>query len=166
MTRRINPEHIRIILELANASPFIQFIGMKITEIGEGTSRMEVPVRRNLTNSMGSIHGGAYATMLDALTYWAVYCGVEEGDGLITVDLNVHDLSTVRDAHDACVYGFGRAIRTGRTLCISEGRIEDEHGRILAFGTSTIMVLQGRGTVAGSLERLGITDLPKKFLEG
>ena len=156
--RTISPEHIEAVLALANSSPFNRLAGISVVSISPGRSEIEVDVTRGISNSMGSIHGGAYATMLDALTYWAVYCDVGEGDGLVTVDLHVHDISSVRSIEGARLRGVGKALKMGRTLCISEGRIEDEEGRLLAFGTSTVMILPGRGDLIGP-------SLPPKFLD-
>ena len=49
----------------------------------------------------------------------------------------------------------GRCIRAGRTINYAEASIKDKEGTLVAHGTSTLMVLPGKGIRVGA----------KKFLD-
>jgi acyl-coenzyme A thioesterase PaaI-like protein len=39
----------------------------------------------------------------------------------------------------------GCCIRLGKSICYSEARVYDEDGELIAHGTSTLMILPGKG---------------------
>ena len=39
----------------------------------------------------------------------------------------------------------GRTIKLGRTLGLGEARVEDEEGKLFAYGVGTFMILPGQG---------------------
>lgn len=100
------------------------------------------------------VHGGVYASVADAAAFWAAYTEVEEGITLTTVDLKLNYLAPVSEGY---LIAKGRSIKIGKTLCLAEASVEDEAGRMLAHGTSTLMVID-------SLKIQGEKQLPPKFL--
>jgi uncharacterized protein (TIGR00369 family) len=52
----------------------------------------------------------------------------------------------------------GRQIKIGKTLGYAEAEVTDENGKLLAHGTSTLMILPGKALAADP-------PLPAKFIE-
>ena len=71
--RKINPRHLERVMRLTNSCPYYSLLGLRIVELGSGYSRVEMDVEEKLMNPFGSVHGGAYASLVDAAAYWAAY---------------------------------------------------------------------------------------------
>jgi uncharacterized protein (TIGR00369 family) len=101
------------------------------------------------------VHGGVCASLVDASVFWAVYAGFAEAVGLTTVDLRLNYLAPVKAGK---LIGKGRSIKTGKSICLGEATVEDDKGRLISHGTSTLMVID-------SLKIKGHSELPPKFLD-
>ncbi|MDR2035980.1 MAG: PaaI family thioesterase [Coriobacteriales bacterium] len=159
--REINPEHIKALKELMNRGPFYQLLSMRLCEVAVGYALVEVDLQDKHHNPFGTVHGGAYSAMIDTAAYWSAYCELNEGVGLTTIDLNVNLLAM---AKSGLVSVEGRSLKVGRSLCLTEASVKDESGRLLAHGTSKLMVLQGKQSIATAIQTMDHTELPPKFL--
>jgi uncharacterized protein (TIGR00369 family) len=113
----------------------------------------KIDVAHKHLQPLGHVHGGVFASIIDAATFWAVFYGVEESAGATSVDLKLNYLAPARSGK---LIARGRQLKLGRTLGYADAEVTDESGRLLAHGTSTLMVLHGKGIVNASL--------PPKFL--
>lgn len=161
-TRTLNPAHLDQVKLLADNSPFLNLLGVKLVDLGMDYCRTEAEVTPELLNAFGGIHGGAYAAMMDNASYWCLYCGMDEDAGYTTIDLNVSDLRSVREGR---IVTEGRAIKYGRTLCLSEAVAKDEQGRILVHATSKFLVSPEIQPISVAASRAKIGPLPPKFLD-
>lgn len=159
--RKINPEHIESILDLINRGPYFELLSMKVCELSTGYSRVEVDLERKHLNPFGIAHGGVYSSVIDTAAYWAVYCEVEENAGFTTIDIKVDNLSMAKDGK---IIVEGRSIKIGRSICLSEATAKDIHGKLLAHGTSKLMITQGLQSIGHAIEALGYRALPPKFI--
>jgi uncharacterized protein (TIGR00369 family) len=103
----------------------------------------------------GLVHGGVLASVVDAACFWAVYAQVPDGTGMTTVELKLNYLAPVSGGK---LRAEGRCIKAGKTICLGEARVEDAKGKLLAHGTSTLMVLP-------DLQLADQASLPPKYLE-
>jgi uncharacterized protein (TIGR00369 family) len=152
--RRLNPEHVRAVANLVNHSPYFSLLSMEVLDLSMGTAHLKIAVHEKHLQPFGMVHGGVYASLIDAAAFWACYCQVEEGLALTTVEMKLNYLAPTSKG---VLIGKGRSIKMGKTLCLADAVIEDEQGRILAHGTATMMVLE-------SIQMEGQTGLPRKFL--
>ncbi|HIV19844.1 MAG TPA: PaaI family thioesterase [Candidatus Merdivicinus intestinigallinarum] len=159
--RQINPQHIDALLKLINSSPYFRLLNIRVCELREGYSKIQVNLEQKHLNPFGSAHGGVYASAIDTAAYWAAYCGMDEDAGFTSIDLSVSNLAMVQTG---LITAEGHAIKTGRSLCLCEAAAADENGRLLAHGTSKLMVLQGKQSVADAIRAMGAPALPEKFL--
>ncbi|MBQ2297131.1 MAG: PaaI family thioesterase, partial [Ruminiclostridium sp.] len=58
----------------------------------------------------------------------------------------------------------GHVVRVGRSICLSEATVKNQEGKLLAHGTSKLMVLEGRQSIHTLLAAEGADPLPPKFL--
>jgi len=93
--------------------------------------------------------------MIDAACFWASYTEIEDLLALTTVEMKLNYLAP---ATSGPFTAKGQVVKTGKTLCLSEARIWDQHDRLLAHGTATMMVLD-------SLQLEDQAGLPPKFLD-
>ncbi len=161
--KKINPEHVKAVIALINQGPYFMLLSIKVCELGAGYSKLEVELENKHLNPFGGIHGGVYSSLIDTAAYWAVYCDVEENAGLISLDVNVDNLSPVKDG---LILVEGKRIKSGRNVCLAEALITDSRGKPLAHGTSKQMVTPGLQTISQAVSAMGHQPLPPKFITG
>lgn len=157
----LNPEHIKAVLELINQAPFFKLLSMEVHTLDLGYCRVEVDLDTKHLNPFGGLHGGVYAALIDTAAYWAVYCDLDEDAGLISLDLNVDNLSTVKDGK---LIVEGNRIKVGRSICLAEATVTDGQGKLLAHGSSKQMVTRGLQSIPQAITAMGYPPLPPKFL--
>jgi len=160
--KTVNTEHIQKVIEVHNSGPFLKLLSIKILELDVGRSLLEVCIDEKHYNPFGSIHGGAYSSALDTACYWAAYCELDENTGYTTSSLKVDSLAMIQKGR---MLIEGRTIKIGRSTCLTEARAEDENGKLLAYATSNLLVLDGRQSIKHAFEVMGYQDLPPKFIE-
>lgn len=156
----LNQDHIRKLIALVNQSPFFQLLSMTIDDMGVGFSQLRIELEQKHLSPYMAIQGGVYSALIDAAAYWAVYAELPEEAGLITIDVNVNNLASVKEG---TILAYGRRIKVGRSICLADVRVEDATGRILSQGTSKLLVTQGLQPIVQIAELAG-TSLPPKFL--
>jgi len=154
--KRLNPEYVERVIGLANGSPYFQLISMKICELGLDHSVLEIDLDRTHLQPFGQAHGGVFASIIDAAAFWAGFGSLEQDAGMISVDLKLNFLAP---AESGKLIARGRRIKLGRTLGYAEAEVTDGDGKLVAHGTSTLIVLQGRAVLSPS------PPLPPKFLD-
>ncbi len=138
--KRINPEYLKRISEQINSSPYWSLLSMKIEDLGWGVSEVAMEVAEKHLQPMGIAHGGVLASLVDSATYWAVCPRLEKGTGLTTVEMKLNYLASVREGR---LIGEGKCIKLGKTTALAEAKILDLEGRLLSYGTATMLVLKG-----------------------
>lgn len=125
---------------------FWQHIGIEVMDAREGWARLRVQVRDELRNAPGApVHGGVYATLVDAAIGCALATVNPEsagGVGQSTLDLNVTYLARARG--DA-IFAEGALLRRGRSVAFGEVKVTDGEGTLVAVGRATYMILQRQG---------------------
>jgi hypothetical protein len=74
---------------------------------------------------------------------------------LVNVDLKLNYLEPVARGR---LIAEGRSIRSGRTIRYTEATIRTEEGALIAHGTSTLMVLPGKGLPLGKPKFVSRTE--------
>lgn len=156
----LNPKHVEQVLELINSSPYFRLLDMRVSEMCVGRAVVEMAMSPKLRNCFGGIHGGVYASVIDTAAYWAVYGDVDEDSGFTSIDVSVSDLSSLQEG---TIIVKGTSVKAGRSLCLAEASVFAGDGRLLAHGTSKMMILKGRQSVRQLAASAGIR-LPPKFL--
>ena len=117
-------------------------IGALGEEFGEDFVRIRMPYRPDLTNSGGTFHRGALATLLDV----ALCCAARPSNTaelmVITLDLSVHFLSS----SDRDVIAEARCLKRGRSVAFSQGEVRSLDGELLATATATLKLVPRRPT--------------------
>jgi uncharacterized protein (TIGR00369 family) len=151
-----NPAHIERLGRVINNSPYFELMSMKICDIGVGHSRFEIDLNKKHLQPFGLVHGGVFATIIDTATSWAIFYSIEDQDaGMTSVDLKLNYLAP---AASGKLIAKGRQKKVGNTLGYATAEVTDEAGKILAHGTSTLMILQGKAPPADPA-------FPPKFIE-
>ncbi len=146
----LNPKYKEAVAKVVNQSPYFSLLSMKIKDLKWGASLLEVQLEEKHLQPFGNVHGGVMASVVDAATFWATFPQVENGLGLTTVEIKVNYLAPVQKGR---LIAEGRCIKIGKTLALGEAFVRDGGEKLIAHGTSTMMVLPG-------LTVQGYKDLP------
>jgi uncharacterized protein (TIGR00369 family) len=157
----LNPEHLKAVINTINDCPFFKHMSMAVVEIGSGYSVVAAEIRRKHMNPFGGLHGGAYASVIDTAAYWSAYCDLPEENGLVSIDLKVDFLAPVIDGR---ILIKGQRIKSGKAIYLAEAKMFDGNGRLLAHGTSKLMVTPNQQSIHNVVDYLGSGKLPKKFI--
>ncbi|MBR3429234.1 MAG: PaaI family thioesterase [Clostridia bacterium] len=161
MPPTLNPAYMNQVIEMVNRSPYLSLLGIRIREVKSGYAKVELELGEKHLQPFGSIHGGVSASLMDTAAYWAAYADLPEDAGFTSLDLSVTYLSMVKEGK---LVAEGRAVKQGKSVCLTEVTVTDETGRLVAHGTSRLLVLQGRQAMPQALAHTGHAPLPPKFL--
>lgn len=133
-------EVLRYMTSLEDRPPNIsQLMGMEIDSLEEGQVQFSLTARPDMTNPIGSLHGGVCATLLDSVMGCAVHTTLEAGVGYGTLELKVNYIRSV-PTDGRRITGRGTIIHVGRRTATAEGKIHDEAGKLIAHGTTTCII--------------------------
>lgn len=113
-------------------------LGFKVVRVWKDGITMEAAVRPELTNIFGTLHGGVTATLVDAAAGVALFGLLGGQRAVTTVELKVNYLNP---AGDGKVRARSKIIKLGKTLAVFSVHVHDEHGKAVATGLVTYMLL-------------------------
>jgi uncharacterized protein (TIGR00369 family) len=127
------------------APPIAKTFSFWLVEVGDGTCVFEGETGAHLLNPLGGVHGGWALTLIDSTTGCAAHALLPTGVGYATVETKANFTRAIR--HDTGrVRAEGRVVTRGRQIMTAEASVLDASGRILAHGTSTLMVFGNGGS--------------------
>jgi uncharacterized protein (TIGR00369 family) len=147
-----NDDYINKLIEIVNTSPYPRHLRMQLVSISVDQAMVKLKTEQCHLQPFGIVHGGVLATLVDTATFWSVFLRLPEDVGLVNIDLKLNYLKSVSSG---VMTAQGRCIRAGRSINYAEASIKDKEGNLIAHGTSTLMVLPGKGIRVGA----------KKFLD-
>ncbi len=116
-------------------------LGIVFTEVGVDYVRGTMPVDARTHQPFGLLHGGASVLLAETLGSTAGGLCVEEGQGVVGIEINANHLAAVREGH---VTGTARPLHVGRSTQVWEIRIEDDQGRLACISRLTLAVVARR----------------------
>jgi uncharacterized protein (TIGR00369 family) len=126
------------------APPIARALGFLLVEAEPGRAVFEGRPAPSLLNPLGSVHGGWALTLIDSATGCALHTELPPGFGYATVETKANFTRAIAPDGGA-VRCEGRLVTKGRQIATAEARLLDSGGKILAHGTSTLIVLAPRG---------------------
>jgi uncharacterized protein (TIGR00369 family) len=139
---RLNEAYIKKLIEKVNTSPFPNHLRMRLVSISLDQATVKLETGQCHLQPFGIVHGGVMATLIDTATFWSAFLRLPEDDGLVNIDLKLNYLKSIVSG---VITAEGRCIRAGRSISYAEASVMDKEGSLIAHGTSTLMVLQGKG---------------------
>jgi 1,4-dihydroxy-2-naphthoyl-CoA hydrolase len=112
--------------------------GLITTEIGDGIMAGEVPVRAELKQPAGLVHGGVYAAIAESLASMGTWKDVQ-ADGEVAMGLS-NLTSFLRPITTGTVHARAEALHRGRTTWVWEVRCSDDAGHLCVLSRVTVAV--------------------------
>ncbi|HYZ82314.1 MAG TPA: PaaI family thioesterase [Solirubrobacteraceae bacterium] len=117
---------------------FDRLYGLEISEISDGLVRGRVPVRDDLRQPAGLVHGGVYAAVAESLATNGTAAMVF-GDGNTAMGLS-NQTSFLRPVTQGAISAVARARHRGRTTWVWEVELTDDQSRLCALSRVTVAV--------------------------
>ncbi len=129
----MNLEEIQRIFSTA---PFIQHVGMRLLDAGEGWCETEIEIGQQHEQQDGFIHAGVQATMADHSAGTAAATLIRPGQYVLTVEFKINLLRPAKGKQLRC---RAEVLRPGKTLTVVESSLLTE--KLVSKATVTIAVL-------------------------
>lgn len=120
--------------------PVAKLVGMRMTEIEPGRAVFELEAGPQHASPLGTLHGGILCDLADAALGCAHASLLDDGETFTTIELKVNFLKPVWSGR---LVAEAHSLKFGRTIGLTECRVTDEHGTLVAHATSTLLTLRG-----------------------
>ena len=127
-------------LPVKQQPPFAKLVGITITHVSAERITAELPVRDDLTNGRGILHGGAIMALADNLGGHATVVNLKPGFATTTIESKTNFFAALAagdTAHAECT-----PLHRGRTTMVWQTRITRNDGRLAAVVTQTQLVIE------------------------
>ena len=114
---------------------FVEHLGIVIDELGEGVARLSLALAPQLTNSLGTAHGGVIMTLLDVALCTAARTLHPDSAGVITIDMST---SFIGGGTGPRLVADARVLKNGRSIIFAEGEARNEDGSLVAKAIGTV----------------------------
>jgi uncharacterized protein (TIGR00369 family) len=127
------------------APPIAKTLSLELVEVGDGFAAFEGETDEAFLNPMGVVHGGWALTLVDSAAGCAGMTLLPAGGAYTTVETKVNfSRPILKDS--GRIRAEARIVTRGRRILSAEARVTDPRGRVVAHGTSTLMILsEGAG---------------------
>jgi uncharacterized protein (TIGR00369 family) len=125
------------------AAPIGKHIGFRLAEVERGRAVFEGEPGPHLLNPLGAVHGGFALTLIDSACGCAVHTELDAGIGYTTVETKVNFVRPIAP-ESGTIRCEGRVLSRGRTIATAEARLTSADGKLLAHGTSTLIIFAPR----------------------
>jgi acyl-CoA thioesterase len=119
--------------------PFLGHLGIRTDELGHGSARLSVALAPQLTNSMGTVHGGVIMSLLDVALCTAARTLHANSTGAITIDMST---TFIGGGTGARLIANARVMKDGRSMTFVEGEATNEDGSLVAKSIATVRVMR------------------------
>jgi 1,4-dihydroxy-2-naphthoyl-CoA hydrolase len=117
---------------------FDRLYGLELVEFSDTEVRARVQLREELTQPMGLLHGGVYASIAESMASLATAMAViERGETAMGLS---NSTSFLRPVTEGAVHAHATRLHRGRTTWVWDVSFSDDAGRICAVTRMTIAV--------------------------
>jgi 1,4-dihydroxy-2-naphthoyl-CoA hydrolase len=122
---------------------FNGLLGLRdLAQRDDGAVTATVPVRAELLQPFGLVHGGVFASIAETLASFGTFVGVQ-ADGMHAMGL-ANSTSFLRPMFDGTIHAEAVPIHRGRTTWLWDVTCSDDDGRACAITRMTIAVRRPR----------------------
>jgi len=120
--------------------PFDSLVGLRLVRMHKDGVTIECPMRPELLNGSGVLHGGVTATLADVAVGMALARHLGRPRSATTVEMKINYLRPV--AHGK-IRARSHLVKVGARLCCGRVEIHDAQKRPVAAALITYMILPG-----------------------
>ena len=113
------------------------WLGFTLEHIDKGHAVLTMPVRKEMTNPYGNIHGGMMSLVIDEAIGWAVV-SLDAAQHYTSMTLNLDFLYAIKEGET--LKAESKVLREGKKIINVECHVYDMNDRILARANSNLIV--------------------------
>ena len=137
-------ELLRAIIDGRLPAPAIgRTMGFRLVEAEKGLAIFEGTPGPSLLNPLGAVHGGYALALVDSACGCALHTELGAGIGYTTVETKVNFTRPI-DPNGGPIRCEGRVLSRGRQIATAEAYLRSAEGKLLAHGTSTLIIFSPR----------------------
>jgi len=122
------------------APPISQTMGYHLHSVEDGRAEFRGAPSFEMTNPMGTVHGGWYGTLLDSAMACAVMTQVPRGSLYTTLEYKINIIRPIPLGVEVNCYGL--ADHAGRSTAVAHGEIRGiADDRLYATGSTTCIIM-------------------------
>jgi uncharacterized protein (TIGR00369 family) len=121
--------------------PIAKVLSFRLVEVGDGFAVFEGEANSQLLNPLGTVHGSWAMALIDSATGCACHSLLPAGTGYTTVETKVNFSRPILP-DTGRVRAEGKVVSKGRRIISAQALVTGPDGKVLAHGTSTIIVLE------------------------
>jgi uncharacterized protein (TIGR00369 family) len=115
-----------------------KWLGLTVADTGEGMAVVEMTPTDDMANHSGFVHGGMISTLADSAMGRSVRTLKPGVTRAMSFDLKLSFIGAAKIGEK--LRATGRVIHAGRRTVVTDCRIEDKDGRLVATGSATFAV--------------------------
>ncbi len=119
---------------------FATLVGFELVEVRRDYAALTVPVRSELLQPAGVVHGGVHATLLDSVVVPAIGSAYESEVAFSTIELGVRYLGPVTGGE---LLAEGWVVKRGRSIAFCAAELRND-GELVATATLTYKISPDR----------------------
>jgi uncharacterized protein (TIGR00369 family) len=120
--------------------PMARLIDFRLRVAEPGRIVMELEPHEGLENTIGLLHGGTAAALLDTAMGCAISTMLPAGQGAVTLDLKITYLRPL-SVRSGTISAEGKLIKLGRQTSYAEGFVHDGSGNLAVHATATFSMM-------------------------
>ncbi len=118
-------------------------LGVTLTEVEQGAATFQGAPHEGLLNPLGTVHAAWAFGLLDSACWCAAFSTLPAGVATTTLETKINLVRAIT-LETGLVRCEAHVVANGRTVITTEGQVKDSKGRVLAHGTSTLLVLRNK----------------------
>ncbi len=112
---------------------------VKSTPLENGDCEFRVPIQPLIHNSLGMVHGGIIASLVDISMGSTVNQALPENSAAVTTEIKINYVKPGVGTELKCV---ASVIHKGKTLCVCEAKVYNNEEQLIAVGTGSFYLLK------------------------
>jgi len=122
--------------ELGKNERIASFLGMKLIELSTGYARVSMPMKPEYMNFNGMIFGGIISAVADQAFAYATNSVITPN---VASQFNIHFIAAAEEKDT--LEAECNVIKKGKRVCISEIKVTNGEGKLIAVATGTTIPL-------------------------
>jgi acyl-CoA thioesterase len=130
------PDEIEKLKALGKNEPVASFLGLKLLELSPGYARVSMAMKPEYINFNGTIFGGIISAVADQAFAYATNSVINPN---VASQFNIHFIAAAGEKDK--LTAECRVLKSGKRVCISEIRVTNQAGKLIATATGTTIPL-------------------------
>lgn len=116
-------------------APFMELLGIEVTDVEDGRAELYMPYRKELTNPYGRLHGGAVMTLADSAIALAV--NSKYGHPFYTTKFEIKFKSSVEEG---MIFAEAKLVDQKKSFVFGKVEVKSDKDELLAEVSATFVV--------------------------